>query len=58
MTEETIPMKLTWYGHSACRIEAGPAKTLIDPFLSDNPSSDKEWIGCRAGEDATRGGGR
>src|SRR5919106_1809177 len=56
MTEETIPMKLTWYGHSAFRIEAGAAKILIDPFLSDNPSWDKEWIGCRAGEDSTRGG--
>ena len=38
MTEETISMKLTWYGHSAFRIEAGAAKILIDPFLSDNPS--------------------
>jgi len=31
-------MKLTWRGHSAFRIEAGAAKILIDPFLSDNPS--------------------
>lgn len=51
-------MKLTWYGHSAFRIEAGAAKILIDPFLSDNPSWDKEWIGSRAGKDSTRGGGR
>jgi hypothetical protein len=58
MTEETIPMKLTWYRHSAFRIEAGAAKILIDPFMSDNPSWDKEWIGSRAGEDSTRGGGR
>jgi L-ascorbate metabolism protein UlaG (beta-lactamase superfamily) len=58
MTEETIPMKLTWYGHSAFRIEAGAAKILIDPFLSDNPSWDKGWIGSRAGKDSTRGGGR
>jgi hypothetical protein len=58
MTEETIPMKLTWYGHSAFRIEAGAAKILIDPFLSNNPSWDKEWIGCRAGEDSTQGGAR
>ena len=55
---ETIPMKLTWYGHSAFRIEAGAAKILIDPFLSDNPSWDKGWIGSRAGEDSTQGGGR
>ena len=58
MIEETIPMELTWYGHSAFRIEAGAAKTLIDPFLSDNRSWDKGWIGSRAGEDSTRGGAR
>ena len=38
-------------------IEAGAAKIVIDPFLSDNPSWDKGWI-SRAGEDSTRGGGR
>jgi L-ascorbate metabolism protein UlaG (beta-lactamase superfamily) len=31
-------MKLTWYGHSAFRIEVSAAKILIDPFLSDNSS--------------------
>ena len=36
-------MKLTWYGHSAFRIEVGAAKILIDPFLSDNPSWKKGW---------------
>ena len=36
-------MKLTWLGHSAFRIEAGAAKILIDPFLSDNPSRDNGW---------------
>jgi L-ascorbate metabolism protein UlaG (beta-lactamase superfamily) len=50
MTEETIPMKLTWYGHSAFRIEVGAVKILIDLFLSD--------VGRRAGEDSTQGGGR
>lgn len=30
-------MKLTWYGHSAFRIESGAAVVLIDPFLSGNP---------------------
>ena len=35
-------MKLTWYGHSAFRVEAGGATILIDPFLTGNPS-------CRAG---------
>src|SRR5262245_32024035 len=53
-------MKLTWYGHSAFRIEGGAAKILIDPLLSDNPSWDKVqgWIGSPAGEDSTQGGGR
>ena len=58
MTEETIPMKLTLYGHSASRIEAGAAKILIDAFLSDNPSSDNGWIGSRIGDDSTQGAGR
>ena len=35
-----IPMKLTWHGLSAFRIEAGEAKILIDPSLSGNPSRD------------------
>lgn len=58
MTKETISMKLTWYGHSAFRIKASAANILIDPFLSDNPSWNKGWIGSRAGEDLTQGGGR
>ena len=36
----------------------GGPKILIDPFLSDNPSWHKGWIGSRAGEDSTQGGGR
>jgi L-ascorbate metabolism protein UlaG (beta-lactamase superfamily) len=31
-------MKLTWFGHSAFRIEIGAARILIDPFLTGNPS--------------------
>jgi len=58
MTEETIPMKLTWYGHSAFRIEAAAANILSDPFLSHNLCWDKGWFGSRAGEDSTQGGGR
>ncbi|WP_157019025.1 metal-dependent hydrolase [Mesorhizobium xinjiangense] len=42
-------MKLTWYGHSAFRIEAADATILIDPFLTGNPSWDKGW------EDAAEG---
>ena len=36
-------MKITWYGHSAFRVEAGDARILIDPFLTGNPSWDKGW---------------
>jgi len=46
-------MKLTSRSHSAFRIEAGAAKILIDPFLSDNPSWDKGWIGPTETELAT-----
>ncbi|WP_428671114.1 metal-dependent hydrolase [Roseibium sp.] len=31
-------MKLTWYGHSAFRIDIKDASILIDPFLTGNPS--------------------
>ncbi len=30
-------MNLIWLGHSAFRIELGPAIILIDPFLTGNP---------------------
>ncbi|MFD0918036.1 metal-dependent hydrolase [Pseudahrensia aquimaris] len=30
-------MKITWYGHSAFRIETQEARILIDPFFSGNP---------------------
>ena len=31
-------MKVTWFGHSAFRVEFGDARILIDPFLTGNPS--------------------
>ncbi|GAB4512654.1 MAG: metal-dependent hydrolase [Roseibium sp.] len=31
-------MKLTWYGHSAFKLECNGASILIDPFLTGNPS--------------------
>ncbi|MBO1075486.1 metal-dependent hydrolase [Roseomonas marmotae] len=31
-------MKLTWFGHSAYRLEFGQSVVLIDPFLTGNPS--------------------
>ena len=30
-------MKMTWFGHSAFRIETGGKVLLIDPFLTGNP---------------------
>ena len=56
ITEETIPMKQTWHGHSAFRIEAGEAEILIDPFLSDNLSRDNGRSGYLTGKNSTQGG--
>ena len=36
-------MQLTWFGHSAFRIDIDGASILIDPFLSDNPSWNGGW---------------
>ena len=36
-------MKITWFGHSAFRIEAGDAKIIIDPFLTGNLTWGKGW---------------
>ena len=30
-------MKISWFGHSAFRIETGNSVLMIDPFLSGNP---------------------
>ncbi|KQZ96536.1 hydrolase [Mesorhizobium sp. Root157] len=38
-------MKLTWYGHSAFRIETKDARILIDPYLIGNPSWTDGWEG-------------
>lgn len=35
-------MKLTWYGHSAFRIDTDKASILIDPFLSGNSQVSEE----------------
>lgn len=42
-------MKITWYGHSAFRVDAGDAAILIDPFLTGNPSWGKGWEGPAEG---------
>src|SRR5262249_19819491 len=54
ITEETIPMKQTRHGHSAFCIEAGQAKILNDPFLSDNPSRDNGGSGYITGKNSTK----
>jgi hypothetical protein len=58
ITEETIPMKQTWRGHSAFRIEAGEAKIVIDALLPDNPSRDNGWSGYVTDKNSTQGGDR
>jgi L-ascorbate metabolism protein UlaG (beta-lactamase superfamily) len=51
-------MEQTWHGHFAFPIEAGAAKILIDPCLSDNPPWDKGWSGYLTGENSTQRGDR
>ena len=51
-------MKQTWHGRSALRIEAGEAKIVTDPFLSDNPSSDNGSSGCLTVKNSIQGGDR
>jgi len=42
-------MKLTWYGHSAFRVETKDATILIDPYLVGNPSWTGGWEGPAEG---------
>ena len=42
-------MKLTWYGHSAFRVDFADKHILIDPFLSGNPTWDGGWEGPAEG---------
>ena len=42
-------MKITWFGHSAFRVETAKSVILIDPYLSDNPVFDSSV------EEAARG---
>lgn len=37
-------MKITWFGHSAFRVETGSSVILIDPFLKGNPTFEKSGI--------------
>jgi len=42
-------MKITWLGHSAFRVETGASVILIDPFLTSNPSFDRNYEEAIAG---------
>ncbi len=42
-------MKLTWFGHSAFRIEVGHSIILIDPFLRGNPRFSGDAVAASAG---------
>jgi L-ascorbate metabolism protein UlaG (beta-lactamase superfamily) len=42
-------MKITWYGHSAFRIDHGGKAILIDPFLAGNPVWGSGWEGPAEG---------
>ncbi|MGN6583609.1 MAG: metal-dependent hydrolase [Rhizobiaceae bacterium] len=42
-------MKITWFGHSAFKIEAGGATILMDPFLTGNSTWNKGWEGPAEG---------
>jgi len=42
-------MKITWYGHSAFRVESGDAKILIDPFLTGTSWWKGGWEGPAEG---------
>jgi L-ascorbate metabolism protein UlaG (beta-lactamase superfamily) len=50
-------MRITWFGHSAFRVEFGEARILIDPFLTGNPTFERQAGGDvrRAVEEASRG---
>src|SRR4029079_14958316 len=37
-TNRTEAMQMTWYGHSAFRLDFGGNAVLIDPFFTGNPS--------------------
>lgn len=42
-------MKITWFGHSAFKLEAGGATILMDPFLTGNSTWNKGWEGPAEG---------
>ena len=41
-------MKLTWYGHSAFRVDLDGAAILIDPFFTGNPAFEGDGLFAKA----------
>lgn len=46
-------MKLTWYGHSAFKVDIAGASILIDPFLTGNPVCPPDISAEQVGEGVT-----
>ena len=42
-------MNITWFGHSAFRVEIGDNTLLIDPFLTGNPAFNSDFRAATAG---------
>lgn len=42
-------MKITYFGHSAFRVETGASVILVDPFLTGNPAAKTDWQGASKG---------
>jgi L-ascorbate metabolism protein UlaG (beta-lactamase superfamily) len=42
-------MKITWFGHSAFRLELGASVVMIDPFLTGNPAFEGDAEAASAG---------
>jgi L-ascorbate metabolism protein UlaG (beta-lactamase superfamily) len=42
-------MKITWFGHSAFRLEFGASVVMIDPFLTGNPAFEGDAAAASAG---------
>jgi L-ascorbate metabolism protein UlaG (beta-lactamase superfamily) len=42
-------MKLTWFGHSAFRIEIAGAVVMIDPFIAEMKETQRQSCWCPSG---------
>ncbi len=42
-------MKITWFGHSAFRVETGKSVLIIDPFLNGNPVFEGDAVAVTKG---------